>query len=272
MACDQPALSDERALRILFKTFWSASGWRQVPETSSADFQYAKAAGYMFDPIRLSHDTIIARACGAREATPPRVAANAFIASLSTRQLQLRSALGSYATARHLRPHAFEGDMFCNVCGVFSGSDREIDLNVLNFERYKWGGVRHEDPIYMFFDLEQFASIAKPSPSIADVQLFRRILSVVGQVTEQERAKDLAGNLRGVFLSNKSEREQLIRILSYCGILRSSGVGSYFDVFVSYNDRDVHSLVWDRSTASWRGKEGLALKPLLHYFGHLDLM
>lgn len=226
----------------------------------------------MFDPVRLSHDAIISRACRARDSTPPRAAANAFIASLSTRQLQLRSALGSYATGRHLRPHAFQGEMFCNVCGIFSGSEREIDLNVLNFERYKWGGVRHEDPIYMLFDLEHFASIAEPSPSSADVQLFRRILSVVGQLTEQERAKDLEGKLRGVFPSNKAERAQLIRILSYCGILRSSGVGSYFDAFVSYNDRDVRSLVWDRSAASWRGKQGLALKPLLHYFGHLDLM
>jgi hypothetical protein len=93
-----------------------------------------------------------------------------------------------------LRPHAFQGERFCNLCGVFSGSERDIDLNVLNFERYKWGGVRHEDPIYMFFDLEQFAAIAEPSPSPADVQLFRRILSVVGQLKEQERAKTLKAN------------------------------------------------------------------------------
>ena len=164
----------------------------------------------MFDPVRLSHDAIISRACRARDATPPNAAANAFIASLSTRQLQLRSALGSYATARHLRPHAFQGEMFCNICGVISGSEREIDFNVLNFERYKWGGVRHEDPIYMLFDLEQFASIAEPSPSSADVHLFRRILSVIGQLTEQERAKDLEGKLRGVIPSNKAERAQLI--------------------------------------------------------------
>ena len=31
--------------------------------------------------------------------------------------------------------------------------DEHIDWNVLNFERLKWGGVRHGEPSYMAFDL-----------------------------------------------------------------------------------------------------------------------
>ena len=30
---------------------------------------------------------------------------------------------------------------------------------MLNFERFKWGGVRHSDPLYAALDLERFAEI-----------------------------------------------------------------------------------------------------------------
>ena len=41
------------------------------------------------------------------------------------------------------------------MCGLFE-REKDIDRNVLNFERFRWGGVRRTEPAYV--DLERFAS------------------------------------------------------------------------------------------------------------------
>src|SRR5436309_3507884 len=95
---------DKRALKILFATYWSSNGWKRKEEqvTLPEDLLYAKQVGVMFDPIRLSHEDIVRRAIEVRGRIEPQAVADAFLASLSTRRLGLRSALGSYAVLRHL--------------------------------------------------------------------------------------------------------------------------------------------------------------------------
>jgi hypothetical protein len=52
---------DKKALKILAATYWSSAGWKPESEqiTSPDDLHYAKHAGIMFDPIRLSHVDIV---------------------------------------------------------------------------------------------------------------------------------------------------------------------------------------------------------------------
>ena len=52
---------DERARAILFKTYWSAQGWKSQPSTLPEDFAYALAAGYLFAPETMSHDALLMR-------------------------------------------------------------------------------------------------------------------------------------------------------------------------------------------------------------------
>jgi hypothetical protein len=40
------------------------------------------------------------------------------------------------------------------VCSFLSGEAGKQDLNVSNFERFKWGGVRCYSVPYIVFDLE----------------------------------------------------------------------------------------------------------------------
>ena len=102
----------------------------------------------MFDPIRLSHGDIVRRAIEVRTRVDPQVVADAFLVSLSTRKLEPRSALGSYAVLRHFPPHEhYDRRKGCPVWGEYNDPDEDEDLNVLNFERFKWGGVRHEEPV-----------------------------------------------------------------------------------------------------------------------------
>jgi len=87
----------QRALRILFDTYWSPNGWNSQPSTPPDDLAFARTAGIMFEPIALDHDEEIQRALRARDAVTARQVGHAFLASLNSRRLDLRSALGSFA-------------------------------------------------------------------------------------------------------------------------------------------------------------------------------
>ena len=139
------------------------------PETPANDFSYAKAAGLMFDPVHLTHDQAIDWALRSKKLVSKESVVAGFLASLSSRRLELRSVLGSFAVLRNFPLHRWRridgAEHFCPVCGAYDGSAGDEDLSVLNFERFKWGGVRHSDPRYAAFDLERFAEIDVPSPT-----------------------------------------------------------------------------------------------------------
>lgn len=137
---------DKRSVKILFDTYWSSSGWIPGdPKLSAEDFDHAKAHRLMFDPVTLSHGEVITRLRVAADRLDERKVVDAFVATLSTRRLDWRSALGSYSVARWLPAHEPPDDGQCRICGLYAGRHLH-DLNVLNFMRLKWGGVRHIGP------------------------------------------------------------------------------------------------------------------------------
>ena len=87
---------DKKALQILLDTYWSPNGWKRDTTIVPGDFEYARQAGYMFDPVALTHDDIVALLLAVRERVSIELVVDAFVASLSTRRLELRSALGSF--------------------------------------------------------------------------------------------------------------------------------------------------------------------------------
>jgi hypothetical protein len=97
------------ASRPLLGTFWSSQGWREPPAGPPDDVLVrAVQAGVMFPKPRVAdHDGWVK---AAREAAADVTAADvaaAFIASLTSRRLDLRSALGSFAVARVRPAHSF---------------------------------------------------------------------------------------------------------------------------------------------------------------------
>ena len=132
LSAKQKIVDDDKARRILFDTYWSSDGWKEIRSTPPKDLDYARKAGYMFDPVVINHDEIIRWATKARKQINLREVTQAFLASLSTRRLELRSALGSYAVARHLPAHSFTGSDHCDICEIekaklgVSGNDLRI--------------------------------------------------------------------------------------------------------------------------------------------------
>jgi hypothetical protein len=191
-------------------------------------------AGVMFEaPRELDHDGWVSLAKSSVALVTRNEIADAFLASLSSRRLDLRSALGSYAVARVLTEHAYEPwtpSGRCRVCGQYAGRVSQ-DLNMLSFERFKWGGVRRDQIPYVAFDLEQFVRAPRLSPTDEDRALGRRLLAAARSAAPDTTATRLALDLR--FLKgNKAEREMTLDALGVCGILETNAHRGYLSQFV----------------------------------------
>jgi hypothetical protein len=267
---------DKKALKILFSTYWSSSGWKADSDriTPPDDLRHAKQAGVVFDPVRFSHGDIVRRAIEVRSRIEPYAVAQAFLASLTTRRLEFRSALGSYAVLRHFPPHEHhDPDSPCPVCDEYDTPDEDVDLNVLNFERFKWGGVRHNQPFYATFDLEQFLSIDPPSPTDADSATFLAILRAIEAVAPGTTAPRLEKALVGLLPSNESEREILVNILGYTGILAVPDHPGHFTEFVTPGkwESPPHGLSdVDYPACWWQGRYGIDRAALRFWFPALE--
>lgn len=244
------------AVAILFDAYWGPEGWRSG-RVSAEDKQIAIDAGVMFPSRKLSHLGGVEWAVRSVAATSKEAVVKGFVASLASRRLEFRSALGSYATARHLEPHTFTGgesDNFCDVCERSAKSETE-NLNVLNFERLKWGGVRHLDPVYAGFDLELFTRLELPEPTEADRALLARVVQTARDLPTGSRARDLEKALK--FLkSNKEEREVVVNILGFLGVLAAPEHEGFWRRYVPFVEREEPSASkndWSYPASWWRG-------------------
>jgi hypothetical protein len=269
------ALYDPKAVKILFDTHWSSKGWRDPSGTPPADLAYAISKGVMFPPMRLSPGAkvrLVRKLCAALK---PSVLGDAFLASLSTRELALRSALGSFAVGRHLPAHRckpFSHTNCCRICGL-EATTRDEDLNVLNFERLKWGGTRHTAVDYQILDLQEFQKLSPPRPSAEDGAIFQKILATVRSLPAKATSNHLEKALTGLFPSTKDERRQLIQILGLCGVLSYPGYRHHFDYDDPPKGRSGGDSDWIEPADSWRGVDGYNLENLREYFPkHLPTM
>lgn len=255
---------DLRALKILSEVYWTKAGWRVTP-LNHPDGDHARRAGYLYDRLSLHHDEAIDRATRAVRDVDRGAIADAFLASLGSRRLELRSGLGSYALASVLPDHSFTGTDRCHVCGQLEGVT-EHDFGAQNLERYKWGGVRHLDPAYMWFDLFLFSKTERPRATAQDGDILREILRIVVAAPEGARPDDLVKALAGVLPSNQWERRILLEILSFAGILEPTGRPVFSEEWVDCEAREDPLNSWRYPFAWWRGAAGVNQASVQEYF------
>ncbi len=272
---------DKRARDILFNAHWQPGhGWKSS-SVAPEDFEYAKSKGYMFDPVSLSHDQIVDKLIDERGLADQAAITEAFLASLSTRRVEWRSALGSYGFARHFPAHrvassphriAPSGAICCHCCGQYDSSDNTHDLNVLSFEKHKWGGVRRTHTDYVWFDLHTARLETPPTATGEDKAIFRNILAVARSLPANASVSELAKSLKGVFPSADPERRMLIEILAVTGILQPKGRPGFFNEFAAVRDREQpnHSKNdWNYPAIWWTGADGVNETALAYWFAGL---
>jgi hypothetical protein len=264
---------DARARQILFRTFWTSDGWRSDAERTidPSDLEYAKAAGYMFEARAASHDEWVRLAVEAGRPVTLDEAASAFVASLGERRLASRSALGSLATVRHLEPHSFRPwSAACAECGV-SERSRSQDLNVLSFERHKWGGVRHGDPIYAWFDLGMFTRTERAEETEQDIAILNGILNAARASKPNAHPRDLERLIASILPSNRAERDILLGILALSGVLVPPDHPGLLSTWIPVTERQppprpakndwLYPMFW------WRGSVGVNEETAREIFG-----
>ena len=268
---DPPYQVDRKVLRMLLDSYWNSDGWRgDVPPPAEA----AVAAGIMFDrPWVAGHDEVVeaARAAAARLSIDE--VGDAFLAGLGAKRMDLRSALGSYAVARHLPAHRFRPGADAHRCDLCEMIDeaQPIDRNVMSFERFKWGGVRRDDLGYVAFDLEQFARAPRLEPRDADVELGRKLIEALRALPPKTTAARAVSALR-VLPGNNDERGVVLDILGVCGILRTASRPGYADAFVPYSARELpptHHVERSYPVCWWRASDGVATSELRTFLPRL---
>lgn len=263
--------SDKRALEILFNAYWTSAGWKpeQARNPLPEDFAYAKKHGVMFDSLPLDHTAVLSRLSNAISKLTPRIVGDAFLASLTTRKLEWRSALGSYSVFRHLPEHESVGSKQCSFCGLYLQGNE--DLNVLNFERHKWGGVRHSYPCYAMLDLELFIRESPPKPLTIDIAIFDQIVAAI----DGAPAGTSSANLHKVFprgmKGNKAERDAIVSMLGFCGALGTADHMGFSARFIPADCRplpDRRFVDMAYPACWWTRAEGFDRSALREYFGH----
>ena len=259
----------EKGRRILIDAYWSGkTGWKDGT-VSEEDRRIALEEGYMFeDPLRETHEEALKRLEAVLAQTDPQKVGKAFLYSLSSRRLEYRSALGSYYYAKAVPPHLSTTERYgCRICGWTpcpeAGEERArySHPNVLNFERIKWGGVRHTDLGYALFDLEQFIKLPEAEPQKEDVEILKKILDCVSLLTPRQGAGGLRDAIirQKIFKTNRAEVGTLLNVLGICGILSGRDHPCYEERFVNEYDR---APLWAKNDFSypvsrWHAEDGI---------------
>jgi hypothetical protein len=218
------------------------------------------AAGIMFaEPRRMDHNGWVRTARAAADAVRLSDIGQAFIGSLTTRRLDLRSALGSFAVARHLPLHDFSigPSWLCRVCGL--REEDEQDLNVLSFERFKWGGVRKADLRYVTFDLEQFLRAPTSMVDATAIAIGRQLITKLRTAPFSETATTATAKIR-MIKGNAAERATLLDSLGLAGILAPQAHPGYLHTFVPFDQRMLpprHFVDRAYPVCWWRGSDGV---------------
>jgi hypothetical protein len=150
-------------------------------------------------------------------------------------------------------------------------SQTQEDWNVLNFERFKWGGVRHDQVNYAVFDLKLFLNSKVPNPKRDDLQIFRGIIAAITSVPPDVTSAGLQAHFAEVIKSNKAERDVIIGILGFCGILGTPEHPGFTDSFVAVREQTLPGRRFvDMSYPAcwWRGSVGVNQARLTEWFGH----
>lgn len=262
---------DAKAKKILHNTYWAGGRWKPGgPSCTDEDFEYAKSKGVMFDPVTITHDECVLklRELHEHKITKEKVV-RAFLHSLSTRKVYLRSALSSFALTHDLPVHKFEErkakEMHYSSCHDCNErmlmSDEQylnVDVNVLNFERSKWGGVRLNRLLYCLLDLELMSREEDLDVTNEDIAILKSMVQAIEACSDQDAARQLEKRWKDLFKANQYERDFVLEIWGYAGLLQST------DRYRKERGRGGTDFM---SVATWRGEDGYSAEWMNHYFG-----
>jgi hypothetical protein len=268
---------DKKAKDILFKTYWRNGQWVMNNRTiEAADFEYAKSKGLMFDNLTITHDECINEIFKIAEKISIDKVSQAFLSSLSNKRLDWRSSIASYFIAKKLKKHKYSkavsghgydnnGKMnqtyySCGICLKHGMLEKEKyvneDLNVMNFERIKWGGVRLGHLLYTLLDLKLISKEEITAPTDEDIAIFKNILKTIETSEPKDYPSVLRKRLSECVKSAKDVTGSLMEIMACIEILKPA----------SYDRPTTGRHDW-RYVEFWRGEDKYNQEAANKFFG-----
>lgn len=184
----------------------------------------------------MNHDQLVQACRQATENIDPRAVGSAFVASLTTKRLDLRVALPSFAVCRQLPEHEFQHST------IFAGGDRGVCAicGLPEKEILVGRDIQSPGPAYYLENslavLESFSQMDKPEPTSKDIEALNQIIRCLGNSAEAKLG-ELPKLLQGVFPSNKYQRQDLLGFLAIAGAFNLE-VESYFEGWVPFDLRE----------------------------------
>ena len=229
----------------------------------------------MYDQEKIGHNEICKRIKMAVAKIEKQDVVNAFIYSLSTRQLEYRSFLSSYCIGKTLPEHNFlsspkPNDNICTVCGLHTYDfENLIEFNTINYFKYKHGSC-FDNLISILFDLEQFPKLPIVKPDKSGYEILEELKKNIETAKLDDRISQLKKNISKTLKSNDEERLGILEILGVIGVLHDDKHFGYVDKYVIYPERKHRPIKNDDvryPSRWWQGKFGIDNEKWKYWFG-----
>ena len=238
---------DKKAVQILNRLMDD----RKKHLVSAEELAYARKMGVVVEdrPISLDQALDVLERCF--EAVSLEDAAQAFLYSLSSRDVDYRYILASFVYAR---------SWFSFDRGRTQEVPEELTGSFFNWVKHKGGGIWGTIGKPIFY-LEQFASMERRTASDVDVEILRSILELADSMEDKASGSALATAIRTAKLlpCNQDDAVRVIETLGICGILDAPGHPGFLHSSTPPLERDTGDLRQSLSYPLnwWRGANGV---------------
>ena len=238
---------DKKAVQILNRLMDD----RKKQSVNAEELAYAQKMGVVVEDQPITHDQAIDILEQVIEAVSLKDAAQAFLYSLSSRDVDYRYILASFVYAR---------SWFSFDRGRTQEVPEKLTGTFFNWVKHKGGGIWGTIGKPIFY-LEQFASMERRTASDVDVEIARSILELADSMEDDVSGTALATAIRTAKLlpCNQAEAVGIIETLGICGILDAPGHPGFLHSFTPPLERDTGDLRQSLSYPLnwWHGVDGV---------------
>ena len=245
---------DKKAKRLFLKYMENKSS------LNLEEVEYIKEKGLVRENIVITEKEFTSNLEKILTKTSLEEVSNAFLHSLSTRDLDYRYILASYIYAKSWLKYDKEKEYKV---------PKEITATFFNWVKYCSGGIWGEiaKPYYY---LSEFLNMEKKIPKEEDYQILKKILLFADKFDEEKTATMLRNELakEKLFPSNKDEVIGLLETLGICGILETKEHKGFWDRFTPKFERDSGDLgqYFSYPFHWWKGKDGVNYENVKNIF------
>ena len=248
---------DKKAVQILSRL----KDDRKKHLVSAEDLAYARKMGVVVEDQPITHAQALDLLERCFEAVSLEDVAQAFLYSLSSRDVDYRCILASYVYAR---------SWFSFDRGRTQEVPEKLTGTFFNWVKHKGGGIWGTIGKPIFY-LEQFASMERRAASDADMEVLRSILQLADSMEDEASGTALATAIRTAKLlpCNQAEAVGIVETLGICGILDAPGHPGFLHSFTPPLERDTGDLRQSLSFPLnwWRGVDGVNWEHAAEVFG-----